>query len=87
MIGPVVYLVGSLVTLSCAVLLLRGFLRVRQRLLLWSGLCFAGLTVSNGLLFIDLVVIQQGDLYILRLATAAGAMLLMLYGLIFESER
>lgn len=86
MIGPVVYLLGSLVTLLCAVLLLRGFVRVRQRLLLWSGLCFAGLTVSNLLLFVDLVVIQQFDLYILRLMTAAGAMLLMLYGLIFESE-
>lgn len=86
MIGPVVYLLGSFVTLLCAVLLLRGYVRGHQRLLLWSGLCFAGLTASNVLLFVDLVVVQHTDLYILRLVTAAGAMLLMLYGLIFESE-
>lgn len=86
MIGPVVYLLGSAVTLLCAVLLLRGFARTRQALLLWSGLCFAGLTLSNVLLFVDLVVIEEVNLYPWRLGTAAVAMLLLMYGLIFESE-
>jgi hypothetical protein len=82
-----VYLLGALTTLLCAILLLRGYARGRKRLLLWSGLCFAGLTVSNTLLFIDLVLLPvSADLYLLRLATAAAAMLLLLYGLIWESE-
>ena len=81
-----VYLLGALVTALCAVLLLRGYARSRSRLLLWSGLCFIGLTVSNGLLFIDLRMFPQFDLYMWRLGTAAAAMLLLVYGLVFESE-
>ena len=81
-----VYLLGALVTALCAVLLLRGYARSRSRLLLWSGLCFAGLTVSNSLLFVDLQIIPEVNLYMWRLGTAAGAMLLLVYGLVFESE-
>jgi hypothetical protein len=77
-----------LTTLLCAVLLLRGYAQSRAKLLLWSGLCFAGMTVSNALLFVDLVVLTDGtDLYLLRLATAAVAMLLLLYGLVWESDK
>jgi hypothetical protein len=85
--GPYVYALGALTTLLCATLLLRGFLKSRQRLLLWSGLCFAGLTLSNVLLFLDLAVLSSpADLYLPRLATAAGAMALLVYGLVMESE-
>jgi hypothetical protein len=85
--APFVYILGALITLLCAVLLLRGYSKGRKRLLLWSGLCFAGLSVSNGLLFIDLVLLPTSiDLYRLRLATAAAAMLLLVYGLIWEGE-
>jgi hypothetical protein len=87
MLASLVYLLGAVVTATCSVLLLRGFARSRSRLLLWSGLCFAGLTVSNGLLFVDLVLLPDDhSLYMWRLSTAAGAMLLLLYGLVFESE-
>lgn len=86
MLAGLVYLVGALVTALCAVLLLRGYARSRSRLLLWSGLCFIGLTVSNGLLFVDLRVLPELDLYMWRLGTAAAAMLLLVYGLVFESE-
>jgi len=59
---------------------------MKQRLLLWSSLCFFGLAISNFLLFLDLVVLPNVDLYIWRLATAAVATLLLLYGLIWEGE-
>jgi hypothetical protein len=85
--GPVVYALGALTTLLCSVLLLRGYARSRQRLLLWSGLCFAVLTVSNGVLFVDLVLLPSVNLLLLRLGTAALAMALLLYGLVWESER
>jgi hypothetical protein len=85
--GAFVYVLGALTTLLCAVLLLRGYLRGRKRLLLWSGLCFTGLSASNALLFVDLVVFPSAvDLFMLRLAIAAASMLLLVYGLILESE-
>jgi hypothetical protein len=84
--ASVVYILGAVVTLLCAVLLLRAYVRVRRRLLLWSGLCFAGLTVSNTLLFVDLVLFPDADLYVLRLSVAAFSMLLLMYGLVWESE-
>ncbi len=87
MMAGAVYILGTLVALCCAILLLRGYARGRQRLLLWSGLCFFGLAISNFLVFLDLVVFPtQIDLYPLRLATAAAAMLLLLFGLIWEAE-
>jgi hypothetical protein len=87
MMAGAVYIVGTLVALCCAILLLRGYARGRQRLLLWSGLCFFGLAISNGLVFVDMIVLPtQSDLYPLRLGTAGVAMLLLLYGLIWEGE-
>jgi Family of unknown function (DUF5985) len=84
--GPAVYVLGSLTTLACAVLLLRGFGQSRKRLLLWSGLCFVGLTGSNILRFVDLVVLPDVDLYVWRLLMAAAALMLLVYGLIWDSD-
>lgn len=84
--GPAVYILSSVTFATCAILLLRGYWRMKQRLLLWSSLCFFGLAISNLLLFLDLVVLPNVDLYIWRLATAAVATLLLLYGLIWEGE-
>ena len=51
MIAGAVYILGTLVALACAVLLLRGYLSGRHKLLLWSSLCFFGLAISNFLVF------------------------------------
>lgn len=85
--ASLVYLLGALVTGTCAVLLLRGFARSRSRLLLWSGLCFIGLAVSNAILFVDLGLLgPETSLFIWRQGTSAASMLLLVYGLVFESE-
>jgi hypothetical protein len=84
--APAVYILGTLVALACGILLLRGYGRGRQRLLLWSGICFLGLSLSNFLIFVDLIILPERDLYLFRLATAALSMLLLLYGLIWEGE-
>lgn len=81
-----VYILATIVCLTSAILLLRGFAAGRHRLLLWSGLCFAGLTLSNLLVFLDLIIFPAIDLYPLRLGTAAVSMLLLLYGLVWEGE-
>jgi hypothetical protein len=81
-----VYLLGALTSLLCASLLLRGYARGRKRLLLWSGLCFAGLAISNAMVFVDLVILPEIDLFPWRLAATAVSMGLLLYGLIWESQ-
>jgi hypothetical protein len=80
------YAICALSALSCAVLLLKSYLRTRFRLLLWSGLCFVGLAMSNAVLFFDLAIAPDVSLYTWRLGIAAFSMLLLLYGLIFESD-
>lgn len=85
--GPAVYILSTLTFATCSILLLRGYWRAKQRLLLWSGLCFFGLAISNLLLFLDLVMLPDVNLYVLRLATAAAAMLILLYGLIWEVNK
>lgn len=81
-----VYILGTLVALACAVLLLRGYLSGRKKLLLWSSVCFFGLSISNFLVFVDLVIFPDVDLYLWRLIAGAVAMMFLLYGLIWEGE-
>lgn len=85
--GPIVYMLGVLVTFSCGVLLIRAYAKVHKRLLLWSGICFFGLSVSNFLVFVDLVILPNVDLYRWRLGAAAVSMLILLFGLIWEGDR
>ncbi|HET7347364.1 MAG TPA: DUF5985 family protein [Acidobacteriaceae bacterium] len=82
-----VYILGFIVTLICGVLLSRAYAVGKKRLLLWSAICFFGLALSNLLVFFDLVLFPQFDLYLARLITAAVAMVILLYGLIWEGER
>jgi uncharacterized protein DUF5985 len=56
----------GLASSACALLLFRGYLRRRIRLLMWSGICFIGLTINNVALFIDLVVFPDLDLRLAR---------------------
>ena len=84
-IAGLVDLLCALTSLVCAVLLLRGFTHSRARLLLWSGLCFAGLALNSTLLLIDLRV--TADLSVLRTLPALVGVALLLYGLIWDAER
>ena len=87
MAAGLVYLLGAVVTLTCGIMLFRGYARSRRRLLLWSGICFFTLAISHVLLFIDLEVLPKDvDLYFWRLITAAVAMMLLVYGLIWEGD-
>lgn len=81
-----VYILGTVISLICAALLLRVYLRSRTALLLWSSLCFIGLALDNILLLVDLYVVPSVDLAIARSACVLGALLILLYGLIWESR-
>lgn len=82
----IVYSLCALTALACAVLLLLGFRRSGKPLLFWSGLCFAGLTLNNLLVIVDLILLQGIDLYTYRNVAALTGMLLLLYGLIWETD-
>jgi hypothetical protein len=81
-----IYTLCMLTSMACAGLLLFAWRRSHYRLLLWSGLCFAGLTLNNLALVIDKVVVPDIDLSIWRTSLALLAMVVLLYGLIWESE-
>jgi Family of unknown function (DUF5985) len=84
--AQIVYLLETFTSLLCAILLLRGYVRGRRKLLLWSSLCFAGLTISRALVFVDLILLPTVDLFLYRLFASAMAMAMLLYGLIWESQ-
>ncbi|HTV09968.1 MAG TPA: DUF5985 family protein [Candidatus Aquilonibacter sp.] len=82
-----IYLLGTFVALACGVLLARGYRRSRFRLLLWSSVCFLGLALSSALAFLDLSVLPTAiDLHLLRRGVTAVSILILLYGLIWDSE-
>ncbi len=88
MMASLVYGLCAITSLICAALLGRGYGRSRARLLLWSTLCFVMLTVNNVLLVIDRVVlVEEIDLYRLRLVTALIALALLVYGLVWDVDR
>ena len=84
--SSVVYILGALTSLICAILLFRGYKLGKRKLLLWSALCFSGLALSNLLVFIDLILLPRIDLYPLRLCVTAVSMFLLLFGLVWESK-
>ena len=81
-----IYALCALTSIACAGLLLDGYRSSRLRLLLWAALCFVGLALNNILLFIDLVILPDRDLGILRSAVALAAMCILLFGLIWEER-
>ena len=82
-----IYLLCSLTGFSCAALLLRSFSRSGLRLLLWSGLCFVCLGVNNALVFTDLVLFPHVDLFLWRNSATAVGLGLLIYGLVWDSDR
>ena len=82
----VIYGSCALTALLCAGLLLRAYQCSRYRLLLWSGLCFVGLTLNNLLVVLEKVLLPIIDLSTPRLVVALLAMLVLLYGLIWDAE-
>jgi hypothetical protein len=85
MIAPIVYILCAGMCALCAGLLLLSFRKNRNRLLLWSGLGFCAFTLSNVLVFVDLVLLPQVDLMPARDAVTLVGVCILLFGLIWES--
>ena len=84
--AEVFYALCTLTALFCAWLLLRAYFRSRYKLLLWGGLCFIGLTLNNALLVADKQLFPDLNLFTWRLLIALVAMLVLLYGIIWDKE-
>jgi hypothetical protein len=82
-----VYILSALISLACAVLLVRSYLQSRTGLLLWAAVCFLGLTLNNTLLFVDKVVVTDVDLSLWRTLPAVAGMLALVFGLLWEATR
>ena len=82
-----IYSLCAITSLISCWLLSRAYCRSRSRLLLWSAISFAGLTLTNLTLWVDkLLLPPEIDLSVLRTSMALIAMLLLLYGLVWETE-
>jgi hypothetical protein len=86
-VAATVYILSALISLACAVLLLRSYVQARSGLLLWAAVCFLGLTLNNALLFVDEVVATDVDLSLWRTIPALAGMLALAFGLLWEESR
>jgi hypothetical protein len=82
-----VYILCALTSSVCAALLLNSCRRTGLRLLLWSGACFVCLAAGNIILFIDLIILPQIDLLLCRNIVVLWGLLLLLFGLIWDTEK
>ena len=82
--AAVSYSLCVLTALACAVLLSRAYRSGRSSLLFWSALCFWGLTLTNALAFIDILVFPERDLYAIRLVTGSLSVNVLLFGMVWE---
>jgi hypothetical protein len=82
----VIYVLCFVTCVACAWLLWRGYRHSGARLLLWSGICFAFLSVNNLAVIFDIVVFPGNDLQVLRHAAALAGLSALLFGMIWESE-
>ncbi|HJU16061.1 MAG TPA: DUF5985 family protein [Stellaceae bacterium] len=81
-----VYLLCFFTSGLCAYLLSAAFRRRRERLLLWSALCFWLIAAENLLVFIDIILLPGVSLLSLRLALSLAAVCVLLFGFVWEIE-
>lgn len=84
--GYVVYTLCAVTSLGCMLLLIGRYRKSRVDLLFWSAVAFLLLTVTNILLFVDLVLLgPNSDLGLYRNAATLLGVIVLLYGLIRNS--
>lgn len=81
-----VYVVCAGTALVCTLLLLRSYRQTGFRLLLWTSICFLMFTINNIVLFIDVVLVPDMDLAWFQSLSALLGGIVLLYGLIWETE-
>jgi hypothetical protein len=85
-VAAAVYFLCALTSAACAMLLFRSYRRSRVRLLFWSTLCFVFLALNNTFLFVDLVVVPEIDLSLLRNLLAVAGLVTLLFALVWDAR-
>lgn len=82
-----IYSLCALTSILCCLLLWRSWRKSGARLLFWSAMCFGFLSINNVLLVLDRVVWPvEVDLGDWRLFSALIAVVLLLFGLVWEED-
>lgn len=82
----IVYVLCFLTSAACAWLLGRSYRQTSTRLLLWSSICFSFLAANNFVLILDLLVLPEQDLRLLRLLLTLAAVLSLIWGFVVDGE-
>ena len=80
----VVYALCFATSAACALLLGRTYRRTGTPLLFWSTICFGLLAGNNLVLILDMLVVTRIDLSLVRLSLSLGAVLVLLFGFIWN---
>ena len=86
LVQSAVYLLCSLTSFVAMLLVYRSYLQNRSRLLLWTALAFVALAGNNILLFVDVVLLPDISLLVLRHLISLTAVGLLLYGFVWELD-
>ncbi len=81
-----VYLLCAVASAACAALLVRAYLKNRRRILFWSAVCFVGLMVNSVMVGVDLLLVPEVDLRLVRSLVAVMALGSLLFGLVWDAR-
>jgi len=84
--AAVVYILCAVTSVLCAVLLGRGYVANRTRLLMWSAACFILLAINNLLLVADRLILKGTDLALARGIAGLAALVVLVAGLVWDTE-
>ncbi len=85
-IPAAVYILCFFTSAACAFLLARNYVRTGARMLMWSALCFGLLAGNNLLVVVDLLVLPDVSLRLARLGLSLAAVVVLLFGFIWDLE-
>jgi hypothetical protein len=81
-----VYLLCAVASAACTALLVRAYLQNRRRILFWSAVCFVGLMVNSIMVVVDLLLVPEVDLRVVRSLVAVLALGSLLFGLVWDAR-
>lgn len=84
-VAQLVYILSAFTSAMVTWLLWGSYRKTGFALLFWSALCFLGLTLNNILVFVDLILLPQTDLAVLRVTPAVLGFFALVYGLVKEA--
>lgn len=79
----IVYVLCLATSVACTWLLSRTYRRTGTRLLFWSALCFAFLALNNLFVILDLLVLADVDLRLVRVLLSLAAVGVLLFGFVW----